>query len=36
MAAPETGAAEPCIKHENTQGRKFCTEVAKSSIVDKP
>ena len=31
-----TGAVDPCMKHENIQGRMFCTDVAKSSIVVRP
>jgi hypothetical protein len=27
------GAAVPCTKHENMQGRKFCMDIANSSIV---
>jgi len=36
MAAPGEGAAVACIKHDDMQGRKLCTHVAKSWIVDKP
>jgi len=36
MAAPTMGVGEPCIKHENRQGREFCMEVVKSPIVDNP
>lgn len=30
------GAADSCMKHESTQGRKFCTDIANSSIVVMP
>jgi hypothetical protein len=30
------GAADSCMKHENMQGSKFCTDVANSSMVVRP
>lgn len=30
------GAAAPCMKHENIQGKKFCMDVANSTIVVMP
>ena len=33
---PAVGTTEPCIKHENMQGRKLCKDAAKPSIVDRP
>ena len=36
MRVARVGAAHTCMKHENMHGIRFCTEVAKSPIVDRP